>query len=208
MAVDAHGQVDEIGSNAGHCLASGILNADQAKAVVATLTSPAMLCKWGIRTLSASARAYNPMGYHLGTVWPHDVAMIVSGMITAGFTSEAHTVWSTFENLLNEQPDSRLPELVCGFGEGSVVRYPAACSPQAWDTGCLFQMIGAYAGLNFDPDSKTVQVKDAALPPSLEHLVLKGVRIVDGVADLRYKIDGNEVHVEGKLTNGVSLRIN
>jgi glycogen debranching enzyme len=208
MAVDALGQVDEIGSNAGHCLASGILSPEQAKAVVKELTSPGLLCKWGIRTLSATARAYNPMGYHLGTVWPHDVAMIVSGMIAAGFTSEAHTVWSTFENLLKEQPDHRLPELVCGFGEGPVVGYPAACSPQAWDTGCLFQMLAAYAGLTLDESTKTVYVKNAALPPSLEYLVLKGVRVGDGVVDLRYKVGDTGVLVEAKLEGGVHLVIN
>lgn len=208
MAVDKHGQVDEIGSNAGHCLASGILTAEQAQAVVKGLTEPAMLCKWGIRTLSAMARAYNPMGYHLGTVWPHDVAMIVSGMITTGFIAEAHTVWATFENLLKEQPDRRLPELVCGFGEGPVVGYPAACSPQAWDTGCLFQMLAAYAGLTLNESTKTVHVKDAALPPSLEHLVLKGVRVGDGTVDLRYKVGESGVQVEAQLTSGVRLEIN
>ena len=43
-----------------------------AASVVRQLMSDALFSGWGVRTLSTHDRGYNPIGYHLGTVWPHD----------------------------------------------------------------------------------------------------------------------------------------
>ena len=38
-----------------------------------------MFSGWGIRTLSGSSPAYNPMSYHNGSIWPHDNAIAAAG---------------------------------------------------------------------------------------------------------------------------------
>jgi glycogen debranching enzyme len=63
-------------SNAGHALFAGIACPDYATRTVARLMSEDLFSGWGIRTLSNREVRYNPVGYHLGTVWPHDNALI------------------------------------------------------------------------------------------------------------------------------------
>ena len=77
-------QVGTIGSNPGHCLWSGIVPPERVDAVVDRLLDPAMDCGWGIRTYAAGQPGYNPVGYHTGTVWPHDNALIAAGMKRVG----------------------------------------------------------------------------------------------------------------------------
>ena len=67
-----------VASNAGHCLACGIVPRDRAKRVVDRLMAPDMWSGAGIRTLSALNPAYNPFNYQTGSVWPHDNAIIAS----------------------------------------------------------------------------------------------------------------------------------
>ena len=69
-------QSDAIASNAGHCLWSGIVSPERARDVVEQLLRPAMFSGWGIRTYAADQPGYNPIGYHTGTVWPHDASII------------------------------------------------------------------------------------------------------------------------------------
>ncbi|HEY8238665.1 MAG TPA: glycogen debranching N-terminal domain-containing protein, partial [Candidatus Limnocylindrales bacterium] len=80
---DKH-QVGTISSNPGHCLWSGIVPAERADAVVNHLLDPSMDCGWGIRTYAAGQPGYNPVGYHTGSVWPHDNALIAAGMKRVG----------------------------------------------------------------------------------------------------------------------------
>ena len=47
--------------------------------------APDMFSGWGIRTLSSSSPAYNPMSYHNGSVWPHDNAIAAAGLKRYGF---------------------------------------------------------------------------------------------------------------------------
>ena len=71
--------VDTMGSNAGHCLWSGIVDEAHAAAVAEALGSPAMSSGWGVRTFAADQPGFNPIGYHTGTVWPHDTAIAAAG---------------------------------------------------------------------------------------------------------------------------------
>lgn len=149
MALDAEGRaVDGIGSNMGHLLGAGILDAVEQRAVVARLLDPAMFSGFGIRTLAATNGGYWPMRYHAGAVWPHDTAMIIGGMLTDGFDAEARTV---AEGLLAAAAafDWRLPELFSGLGRDESARavpYPAACRPQGWSAAAavvVAQALGA-----------------------------------------------------------------
>jgi len=135
VALDARGNaVDGMASNMGHLLGTGILDAGERRAVVDRLMDPTLFSGFGIRTLSTTNGAYWPLRYHAGAVWPHDTAMIVSGMLSDGFVAEARTV---AEGLLAAAAsfDWRLPELFAGVARDESSRaipYPAACRPQAW----------------------------------------------------------------------------
>ena len=79
-------------SNMGHLLWSGIVAEERADAVVRQLMSDAMFSGWGVRTLSTDDRGYNPIGYHLGTVWPHDNSLIAMGLARYGYREEANRI--------------------------------------------------------------------------------------------------------------------
>ena len=95
IALDRHGRPCRlVSSNAGHCLFGGIAEPDRAARVVARLMRGDIFCGWGIRTLSAEERRYNPMSYHNGSVWPHDNALIAAGFARYGATDKASQLLS------------------------------------------------------------------------------------------------------------------
>jgi len=172
LALDADGsQVDALASNIGHLLWSGIVDASKAKAVVGHLMGPRMFSGWGIRTMAAGEGRYNPIGYHLGTVWPFDNSFIAWGLRRYGFKEEAARVAS---GILDAAVvfDGRLPEAFGGY-ERTVtkypVRYPTACSPQAWSTGAPLLLLRTMLGLEPTGDHLVV---DPVLPESIGHVEL------------------------------------
>ena len=143
--------VDACTSNMGHCLWLGIVDEDKAQSVVEHLMSPQMFTGWGIRTLASDMGAYNPVSYHNGSVWPHDSALVATGLMRYGYVEEARRVATALFDAA-EHFDGRLPELFCGFDRGELpgpVPYPTACSPQAWAAAAPIQLIRAL--LRFDP---------------------------------------------------------
>ncbi|GAA1032582.1 glycogen debranching N-terminal domain-containing protein [Virgisporangium ochraceum] len=143
-------------SNIGHLLWSGIVPDEHVDAVVGHLLGPDLFSGWGIRTLAAGQRPYNPMGYHRGTVWPHDTALVVAGLTRYGRRAEAARVATA---LLEAAPffDFRLPEVFVGTDRGGApVAYPTACSPQAWAAGTPLLLLRALLGLEPDGDRLTV----------------------------------------------------
>lgn len=133
MALDADGRpVDGLGSNMGHTLATGLLTKQEEALVAERLMRPDMLRPFGIATLSANNPAYNPTGYHTGSVWTHDSAIILRGLALAGFGKEADRVHQALVRL-STRSQHRLPELTGAEPVGSQpVPYPASCRPQAW----------------------------------------------------------------------------
>ena len=90
LALDADGsQVDALASNNGHLLWSGIVDKSKAKAVVGHLMGPRLFSGWGVRTLAEGEGRYNPIGYHVGTVWPFDNSFIAWGLRRYGYKEEA-----------------------------------------------------------------------------------------------------------------------
>ena len=77
-------QVDSLTSNIGHLLWSGLLDADVAAKTCERLLEPQLYSGWGVRTLGSSEAGYNPLGYHTGTVWPHENSLIVAGLARYG----------------------------------------------------------------------------------------------------------------------------
>ncbi|XQQ06092.1 MAG: glycogen debranching N-terminal domain-containing protein [Leptolyngbya sp. IPPAS B-1204] len=195
MALDGDGRpVDGIGSNPGHCLELGILYPEKARSVAERLRAPDMFNGWGIRTLSSLSPAYNPMGYHIGSVWPHDNAMIAAGLRSLDLVDQALEVAQGIIDMTLQQPYQRPPELFCGFErmpDSSPVRYPVACSPQAWATGAIFQFLQIMVNLKPDAPSNCLRVVDPTLPPSVSQLSLHNLRIGETVLDLDFERSGS-----------------
>ncbi|OYO18608.1 amylo-alpha-1,6-glucosidase [Enemella dayhoffiae] len=130
LALDAQKRpVDSVTSNIGHLLGTGILSAEEERLVAARLVRPDLDSGLGLRTMATSDHGYSPLSYHCGSVWPHDTAIVIRGLLVGGFTEEARKL---AEGLLAvaDTLGGRLPEL--WSGDEQLIPYPAACHPQAW----------------------------------------------------------------------------
>jgi glycogen debranching enzyme len=181
--------VDSCASNMGHCLWSGIVDDEKAPLVAKHLLSPQMFTGWGVRTLASNMGAFNPASYHNGSVWPHDNALIASGLMRYGFVEEAQKV---IFGLLEAASHfgGRLPELFCGFDRSDYpepVPYPNSCSPQAWAAATPIYLMRTL--LRFDPCVPTNRVWLApALPDGfgdlrVENVPLAGSRVTIEISD-------------------------
>jgi glycogen debranching enzyme len=172
IALDPDGrQVDTLTSNNGHLLWSGIVDKSKAKAVVQHLTGKRLFSGWGVRTLAEGENRYNPIGYHVGTVWPFDNSFIAWGLRRYGYKEEAARVASGILAAA-EFFDGRLPEAFGGYPREMTtypVQYPTACSPQAWSTGAPLLLLRTLLGLEPIGDHLVV---DPALPLDIGRLEL------------------------------------
>ena len=188
MALDgAKRAVDSIGSNAGHALWSGIVRAEDAPAAAAALGSSAMVSGWGLRTFGANQPGYNPIGYHTGSVWPHDTAIAAAGLRRFGLDDAADTLASGLLAAAQHFPAFRLPELFCGFDRastGAPIPYPVACSPQAWAAGAVLMLIRTMLGLQADAANRRLTLDRPILPAGLTKVVIRGLRVGDASCDL------------------------
>ncbi len=73
-------QKKAITSNPGHLLFTGICDKDKEKLVAKRLFSSELWTPYGIRTHSIKEKDFNPLSYHLGSVWPHDNWIIAQGL--------------------------------------------------------------------------------------------------------------------------------
>jgi glycogen debranching enzyme len=172
LALDPEGgQVDALTSNNGHLLWSGIVDKSKASAVARHLLGPRLFSGWGVRTLAEGEGRYNPIGYHVGTVWPFDNSFIAWGLRRYGFKEEAAQIAAGVLDAA-ERFDGRLPEAFGGY-ERTVTRYPVqyptACSPQAWSTGTPLLLLRTMLGLEPLDDHLIV---DPALPTAIGRLEL------------------------------------
>ncbi|MCL1465047.1 amylo-alpha-1,6-glucosidase [Argonema galeatum] len=190
LALDGEGKhVDSITSNPGHCLSLGILTPEKAYSVAERLRAPDMFNGWGIRTLSSLSPAYNPMGYHIGSVWPHDNALTAMGLRSLGLVDQALEIFQGLIDMTQHQPYQRPPELFCGYersGDNTPVRYPVACSPQAWATGSIFQLLQMVTNLVPDAANNCLRIIDPALPESIDSLSLHNLRVGGTLLDLEF----------------------
>jgi glycogen debranching enzyme len=172
LALDVNGKhVDSLTSNNGHLLWSGIVDDDKAEIVVRHLLGERLFSGWGIRTMAVGEGRYNPIGYHVGTVWPFDNSFIAWGLRRYGFKDEAAIVAAGILEAA-EFFDGRLPEAFGGYSRAMTkypVQYPTACSPQAWSTGTPLLLLRTMLGLHPVSDNLVV---DAALPASIGRLEL------------------------------------
>jgi glycogen debranching enzyme len=197
--------ITAITSNPGHALWTGIASRERAGLVADRLLSPALFSGWGIRTLAEDMAAYNPLGYHLGTIWPHDNALIVAGLMRYGFPDYARRIATSLFDAARTFRYYRLPELFCGIPRtehSAPIGYPVACSPQAWAAGSLPFMLQALLGLRPESGGRSLLVDRPALPAWLREVRVTGLRVGSGRVDLIARRDGQRTTVEVSAVDG------
>jgi glycogen debranching enzyme len=187
LALDGEGAPCRVvSSNPAHCLWTGIAAGGRARAVGGRLLADDMFSGWGLRTLSAGERLYNPMSYHNGSVWPHDTAIAAAGLRRCGQTEAFLRLATALFEAALEWEGERMPELFCGFsrvpGFGPT-RYPVACSPQAWAAGVPFHLLSEMLGLSPDARANRVSLINPVLPPWLDWVEVRDLRLRDSSLD-------------------------
>ena len=184
-------------SNPGHCLFSGIVAPERAKRVCDTLMADASFNGWGVRTVAAGERRYNPQSYHNGSIWPHDNALIAAGASRYGFTGVSMRILNATLELSEAVDLHRLPELICGFTRRSrePTLYPVACAPQAWAAGAVFLMLAASVGVQIDAPARRVSFSRGRLPESIDWIRLTDLAIGDARVDLQIERHPHDVGV-------------
>ena len=199
-----------ISSNPGQALWTGIVDDDKSKAVLEHLTTEDMFSGWGIRTLSHKERRYNPIGYHLGTVWPHDNSIIAAGFQRYGFDKQAVRVLESIVTAGQYFDHARLPEVFGGFSQHDFavpVRYPVACHPQAWAAGWLPFMVSSLLGLTADAFNKRLRVIRPVLPSFVNELDFRRIKIGDSMIDLHFERTGRGETQVDVVNNSGSIKV-
>jgi glycogen debranching enzyme len=174
----------------GHLLWSGIVDDDRVGRVVELLMSDRLYSGWGIRTFATGQTGYNPIGYHLGTVWPHDTALIAFGLRKYGFDEDFAVLFEALLEAASTADAYRLPELFAGFSRTEFetpVPYPVACRPQAWAAGTIPYLVTAALGLVPDALHGRLRVRRPSLPRWLSRVEVSGLRLAGARVDLLFE---------------------
>lgn len=183
--------VDSPTSNMGHLLGTGLLSEQEEHILARRLSRPSLDCGYGLRTLADTARGFNPLSYHAGSVWPHDTAIAIWGLARCGRSSEASQL---INGLLAAAPHFgyRLPELFGGERRAAPMPpmpYPASCRPQAWAAGAAPLILRALLGLEVDAPAGRLRL--APLVPSpVGQYEVTGLRLAGGVLSVRVSTQG------------------
>lgn len=159
-----------------------------------------MFTGWGIRTLPDRERRYNPIGYHLGTVWPHDNALIAAGFRRSGYDDAARHVFTAIVEAAMHFAHYRLPELFAGFRRdeyGVPVRYPVACHPQAWAAGTLPYLVEVVLGLVPEAFDQRLRIVRPMLPDFVDRVEVQELRVGDAQVNLKFE----------RISDGVAVKV-
>lgn len=195
-------------SNAGHVLWAGVASAPHARRATRALLAPRSFSGFGVRTVAEGEARYNPLSYHDGSIWPHDTAIIARGMARNGAPDAAMAVVDGLLAAASGMPDSRLPELFCGFardGADPPVAYPVACSPQAWSAAVALQAVEIALGLEVDAPRGMVRLRAPRLPGGVDDLEVRGLVVGGEAIDIRLRRDAD--HVRASVHGGRHLDV-
>ncbi|MCK4362155.1 MAG: hypothetical protein KAW13_02625 [Dehalococcoidia bacterium] len=199
-----------ITSNLGNCLWAGIVDKDKPPKVLERLFSNDMFSGWGIRTLSSRAARYNPLGYHLGSVWHHDNSLVGIGLKRYGFEEELNELATALYDCCHGFDYYRMPELFRGAPRSAYnlpVRYPVACRPQAWAAGNFPLLIQAILGLAPNALKNELSIVRPRLPQWLEEVEVRGLRVGGSSVDLLYERRKDRTIVSVIARRGVKISL-
>jgi glycogen debranching enzyme len=190
----------------GHLLWCDVPSHDEAAQAARHLAGPAMASGWGLRTLARGMRGFNPISYHVGSVWPHDTALACEGMRRYGLDEPALAM---ADDLIAAMAlfDHRLPELFGGHDRepgGAPTPYPTACRPQAWAAGVPLQLATMFIGLAPDVPAGRLDLAPR-LPPGLDTLEVRGIAFPGGPLSVRVEREGGTRILE--IPPGLSVSV-
>jgi glycogen debranching enzyme len=191
LALDADGKpVDSLASNLGHLLDTGLLDADESATVAGWLANPRLNSGYGLRTLDGDHPFFNPLGYHTGSVWPHDTAIAVDGLARTGHGPAAAALAAGIVRA-GTRFSHRLPELYGGWSpaQGPLLDYPSTCRPQAWSAASALVLVRAALGLDADVPNGRVTVRPAPEFAAWFPMVVEGIKINGD--DLTVEVDAD-----------------
>jgi glycogen debranching enzyme len=182
-------QIKSIGSNAGHCLATAIVEESLVRRTADRLFAEDMFSGWGIRTLSSRHPAYNPYSYHRGSIWPVEHGSFAVGLMRYGLHDHV-------ERLCRSQFEAaalfdfyRLPELFTGHHRDAdhpfPAHYPNANSPQAWSASAVWCLVQSMLGL-YPYAPLNLLLVDPHLPEWLPELTVRNLHVGHAVIDMRF----------------------
>jgi glycogen debranching enzyme len=186
-------QVRALTSNVGQCIATGIIDDEHLPKVVGRMFAPDLFSGWGIRTLATSDRAYNPIEYHLGSVWAVENATIVFGLARFGFRQRAAELADALFSLARLYSDYRIPETVGGYSRGERPfpgAYPRSNTPQLWNATVFPLLLQSLLGLQ-PLAPLNLLVVDPFLPEWMPDVTIENLRIGDARATLRFWRDSD-----------------
>ena len=198
-AIDGEGRaLDTVVSNLGHLLWSNVAPRERAISTARLLLSPASHSGFGIRTLAEGQPVYNPLSYHNGTVWPHDNAIVARGFANYDLGADVMAVFDGIYQAMGYFRDRRLPELFCGISSksGPLVRYPVACSPQAWSAAAPFCLLQSMLGIYPDAPRGRLVIKNPRLPKYIRRFEIRNMRVGHVQVSMRFRRLGKRCHVD------------
>ncbi len=190
--------VDSLTSNPGHLLWAGALEAQDARAVADALLGPEMFSGFGVRTMGSREGGFNPVSYHNGSVWPHDNALLLAGLVRYGLRDHASRLAAALLSALGQLPSVQPPELFCGFDAQEVatpIRYPTACRPQAWASASVILLMRCVLGLQVNALARQVALAPMALP-GMTRLEVKGIPAGGGRLDVSVRVQGDRASAD------------
>lgn len=186
--------VDSIASNMAHLLWCGVPSNDEAEDVARHLVGDGLASGWGIRTLSREMAGFNPISYHVGSVWPHDTAIACEGLRKYALDGDALAIAGSLLDALNAF-GGRLPELFGGHPRKDhplPVPYPSACRPQAWAAGVPLSFVPLLLGLEPDLHQGVLSLSPM-LPDSVTRLTVHNLPLPTGRLSVEVGPDGTRL---------------
>ena len=203
VAVERPGNVIDLrASNAGHLLATDLIDDRTARKLTNRLLGTDEFSGWGIRTLATSASTYNPLGSHVGSVWPHDTALSLRGLSLRAMPSEARQLIDGLLDLANAF-DGQMPEVIAGFSRDQVadpVRHPSAPRTAAWAAAVPFQIVTSLLGMR--PNLHRSELRFHPLLADDERITIRGLRMGGRLLDI--EAVGKQVTVTGDV-RGITI---
>jgi glycogen debranching enzyme len=182
--------VRSIGSNPGHALAAGLVPTAHAEACAARLLAPDMFSGWGIRTLSSRHPSYNPLAYHLGSVWPVENATFALGFKRYGLDAPLERLATAMCDAAAHFRSYRLPEAIGGHGREETpvpTVYPQSNSPQAWSASAVVMLVQTLLGIYPFAPAHVLALVRPRLPEWLPAVTVRNIRIGGATTSIRFE---------------------